>query len=471
MPSRNRIFIYAYIALGIVMGAVYLALGIRFDGDPRTTAPVEAIAELGERTDLNVIFILVDTLRAERLSAYGYGRETSQNIDQLAETGILFAHHLAQSSWTKASMASLWTGLYPIRTGVVRYPHALTEGARLPAEIMREEGFRTAALWRNGWVAPNFGFSQGFETYQRPRPQTLSPDIQRKNPWITLEGSDTDVIRSAREFFRTHSNEKFFLYLHLMDVHQYLYDIDSALFGTRYSDAYDNSIHTLDRLLGILLQDLNDRGLRDRTVIALASDHGEAFGEHGREGHAHDVYSESTHVPFIIGLPFRLDEGIVIESRSANVDIWPTLLDILGLPGLTDPDGQSLLPEILAEKTVPTEAAPTKAEEERKIFAQIDQTWGRTDKDPRRMIAMTQGPWRYVHYPENPERDALFNLESDPLEKKNLVGASSRRAELFQKETNLYLESPSPPWGEGTPTVELDHMQLNQLRALGYAIE
>ena len=84
---------------------------------------------------------------------------------------------------------------------------------------------------------------------------------------------------------------------------------------------------------------------------------------------------------------------------------------------------------------------------------------------------MTQGPWRYVHYPENPERDALFNLESDPLEKKNLVGASSRRAELFQKETNLYLESPSPPWGEGTPTVELDHMQLNQLRALGYAIE
>jgi arylsulfatase A-like enzyme len=466
MSQRSRIFLYAYLALGVVMAAAYLALSIRIEIDSRETASVEAIAELPARQDLNVIFILVDTLRAERLGCYGYERDTSQNIDKLAETGIRFAHHVSQSSWTKASMASLWTGLYPIRTGVLRYPHALASEARLPAEIMQEAGFRTAALWRNGWVAPNFGFSQGFETYHRPRPKAVAPDVRRENPWIKIEGSDTDVIRSTREFFRTHSNEKFFLYLHLMDVHQYLYDVESALFGTRYSDAYDNSIHTMDRLVGILIEDLEARGLRDRTLIVLASDHGEAFGEHGREGHAHDVYSATTHVPFLIGLPFRLEEGIVIESRTGNVDIWPTLLDMLGLPGLTDPDGRSLLAEIMT-------AADTHEGSRvgRPIFAQIDQTCGRTEKEPRDVVAVTRDGFRYIHRATRPDAGELYDLAADPQEESNIAVRMPAKAEELRRQVAEYLESPDPPWGPETPTVELDDMQLNQLRALGYAID
>ncbi len=466
MLERDRIFVYAYVALGIVLLAGYVILGLRSDGDSRETASIEAIKELKDRADLNVIFILIDTLRAERLGAYGYSRDTSQNIDRLAASGIRFANHLAQSSWTKASMASLWTGLYPVRTGVLRYPHALTEDARVPAEIMQDAGFRTAALWRNGWVAPNFGFSQGFDTYQRPRPRTVDPGVRQENPWISLEGSDTDVIRSAREFFRTHSKERFFLYLHLMDVHQYLYDAESALFGTRYTDAYDNAIHTLDRLLGILLDDLEARDLRDRTMIVLASDHGEAFGEHGREGHAHDVYSETTHVPFIIALPYQIDQEIVVNTTSANVDVWPTLLDILGLPGLDDPDGRSLLGEILKAGAGQGEEA-----EETIVFAQIDQTWGRTDRDPKDVIALTQGTWRYVHHASDPDRDELYDLASDPREQRNIVGRSADQPETFKRHVEEYLESPDPPWGSETPTVELDDLQLNQLRALGYAID
>ena len=98
------------------------------------------------------------------------------------------------------------------------------EEATLPAEILREAGFRTAGVWRNGWVAPNFGFGQGFEVYERPRPGQRSPSFRAENPHISLEGTDLDVIDTAVEFLRVHGRERWFLYVHLMDLHQYLYD-------------------------------------------------------------------------------------------------------------------------------------------------------------------------------------------------------------------------------------------------------
>ena len=112
---------------------------------------VEDLSTLGDRSDLNVLFILIDTLRADRLSAYGYPRETTPNIDALAARGIRFANVESQSSWTKASMASLWTGIAPEQTGVLRFFHALPEEATLPAEVFQRAGFRTAGVWRNGW--------------------------------------------------------------------------------------------------------------------------------------------------------------------------------------------------------------------------------------------------------------------------------------------------------------------------------
>ena len=105
------------------------------------------------------------------------------------------------------------------------------------------------------------------------------------------------------------------------------------------------------------------------------------------------------------------------------------------------------------------------------MFAQIDQTWGRTDKDPRDLVALTQGSWRYVHHVTDPSRDELYDLANDPGEQKNLVGLADDQPEVFKGHVEEYLDSPAPPWGSETPTVELDDMQLNQLRALGYAID
>ena len=170
---RRRLFtvLAALVGLSLVAaGLARLVIGTS-DRDPRPRGTFEDVLALRTRSDLSVLFVLVDTLLADRLGTYGYERGTSPNLDALAATGVRFAQQVSQSSWTKCSMASLWTGLYPARTRVLRSQDVLSPDAQLPAEIFQAAGFRTAAVWRNSWIAPNFGFSQGFDIYLRPRTQ------------------------------------------------------------------------------------------------------------------------------------------------------------------------------------------------------------------------------------------------------------------------------------------------------------
>jgi len=469
VKPRRRTFA----VVGAIVGVALLAVGLyrylidRVDADPRPRGTLEDVLALRERSDLNVLFILVDTLRADRLGAYGYERDTSPNLDALAARGIRFAQQVSQSSWTKCSMASLWTGLYPARTRVLRSYDVVSPGARMAAEIFQEAGFRTAAIWRNGWIAPNFGFSQGFEIYHNPPPRKEArARINRvENPNITLAGTDADTIDSTREFLRTHGHERWFLYLHLMDVHQYVYSEQTALFGTSYSDAYDNSIRWVDSLLGHLFVELSQRGLLERTLIVFSSDHGEAFGEHDGEGHAHDVYGEVTTTPLIIAPPFRLEPGIVVEARSENVDLWPTVLELLGLPPLVEVDGQSLVAQIVAAA-----GGASDPDSEGMAFAELDQTWGRNRVRPAPMVAVNQGRWRLIYRALTPRRSELYDKWEDPREQRDLAEEQPEVLEDLNERASTYLQSDPPPWGE-TPTVEIDEMQLNQLRALGYGVQ
>jgi arylsulfatase A-like enzyme len=468
---RRRLFVrlaaltaFALIAAGLVRLAIDAS-----DGDPRPRGTVEDVLALRERGDLNVLFILVDTLRADRLGTYGYERDTSPNLDALAASGIRFAQQVSQSSWTKCSMASLWTGLYPARTRVLRSPDVISPEARMPAEIFRDAGYRTAGIWRNGWIDPNFGFAQGFEVYISPRSQRRQANRLRRieNPNITLDGDDGDILFSAFEFLRAHRRERWFLYLHMMDVHQYVYSEDTALFGTSYSDSYDNAIRWVDSLLGHLFRGLEEFGLRENTLVVFSADHGEAFGEHGGEGHARNVYGEVTQTPLILSFPFRLDPGIVVEARSENVDLWPTVLDMLGLPALPDADGRSMLPEIVAAARGET---PAEGEGAGVAFAQIDQAWGRSQEGPRPMVAVNEGRWRLMFRAGFPERTELYDKSTDPREQRNIVHRRPEVTQRLRERAVAYLKSPPPPWGEDTPSVEIDEMKMNQLRALGYGV-
>ncbi len=430
----------------------------------RPMGDIDELAALRERGDLNVVFILIDTLRADRLSAYGYARPTSPTLADIAASGVRFAQVEAQSSWTKCSMASLWTGMFPHRTGVLRFQHGLPDAALLPAEVFREKGYLTAGIFRNGWIGPSFGFSQGFDLYLQPAQRRDPAGIQRPAPGLQkLPGTDQDITLAAMEFLGQNQSKKFLLYLHYMDVHQYVYDEAAAelAFGSSISDLYDASIHWVDTNLLAVLGELDDLDLLKNTLVVVAADHGEAFKEHGREGHAADLYHEVVSVPLLFMLPFRLDHELVVEPLVRNVDIWPTILDLVGLPPLPQTDGVSLVPLMQA-------AAKQQATETPKSVAYLDQSWGLLEKDPAPLISLRNESQRLLYRPKKPAASESFDLATDPGEKHNLKDAPPEWVEAFQTELDTRLEQPVP-WGKATD-VEVDDMDKGQLRALGYII-
>ncbi len=465
---NRRSLLYAVLAALLIAGFVLTQFRIRPDARP--IGRPEDVVSLAKRDDLNVIFILVDTLRADRLGVYGYERPTSPTLDHLARTGIRFAYHLSQSSWTKTSMASLWTATYPSRNGILRYDHVIPGSAVLPAEILKDSGYLTAGIWRNGWVAATFGFEQGFEVYHRPNIGAPLAGVRREtdNPYAKLAGSDVDATDGIVEFLRANEQDRFFLYVHFMDAHQYLSDEESAVFGTTYSDLYDNSIHWTDRQVARVLAALEEYDLRDETIVVIASDHGEAFLEHGNEGHAKDLHREVIQTPLIIGLPFSLEPGVVIDTMTENVDVWPTLLDLLGEPTLEDVDGVSRMPEILAG--LGQGSGPSNPP--RPSFAQLDRSWGKADAEAEPLIAVTDSDHRFIRGFGTRPVAKLFDRSLDPMERQNeLLNDATLDVSKYDALIEGYLDAPKPAWANEVGVVELDDMQKGQLRALGYAIE
>jgi arylsulfatase A-like enzyme len=355
--------------------------------------------------------------------------------------------------------------MYPTRAGVTRFDHVLSANAKLPAEILRDAGFRTAGLWRNGWVDGYHGFDQGFDVYTRPGVRPAPEQVRRENPTISYGGSDLDLVEESMEFLRVEGHKRWFLYLHMMDVHEYTYDPDTAKFGTASSDVYDNSILHVDRTLDQFFGRLLEGGYLANTIVVITADHGEAHGERGQEGHARNVYPETTGVPWILSLPFRLQPGLVITQPTANVDIWPTLLELLGLPAMENTDGRSRVPEILAaarRESPTTAAAPA--------IAHLDQTWGQRVETTAPNVAIRDGRFRYLQFrnAKGAIREQLFDAERDADELTNRLDDEPEVVQRLRGEADRYLAS-RPTWDETKP-LELDELQLNQLRALGYAV-
>ena len=197
--SKRWPWIVAAALVVLLFGTQFVALEINLPGPDRPEGGLAELEALAERDDVNVLFILTDTLRADRLSTYGYDRETAPLFDELSENGIVFNRNIAQSSWTKCSMASLWTGLYPTAAGVTRFDDVLAADAEMPAEVLKRNGFVTTGLYRNGWVEGYFGFDQGFDVYTRPASMPLEDSIRRANPTVKEVGTDVDAIAASKD--------------------------------------------------------------------------------------------------------------------------------------------------------------------------------------------------------------------------------------------------------------------------------
>jgi arylsulfatase A-like enzyme len=455
-----------YIALAVLLVLGAVASMVRIHPAARSSGDLDDLKALRDRKDINVVFVLVDTLRADRLAAYGYSRDTTPFLSQVAQNGIRFAHVRAQSSWTKTSMASLWSATFPLRNGVIRYDDGLPDALPLAAEIFQKAGFKTGGIIRNGWVGANFGFGRGFDVYIRPGPAKQEALVRSEaRSGHPIPGTDYDATVAGLEFIRATAGERFFLYLHLMDVHQYVYEEKSALFGSGYSDAYDNSIHWVDRNIGVLFKGMQDLGVLDKTLVVIASDHGEAFYEHGGEGHGRNLYSEVTVTPWILSPPFNLKGGVTVEPWVRNVDIFPTVFDLLGLPAYPSAQGQSLVP--LIERTARGEpidgAAPAPD------YSFLNRVWGRVNVAPRPTVSFSEGDQRLIVDLCNINPPQLFDIKTDPGEQKNLAEEQPERVAEIRARLEAQVAADEGSQAE-TKALAVESFRLEQLRALGYVV-
>ena len=396
--------------------------------DASDRAGEHPLARPGYADRPNVLIYLIDTLRADHLGVYGYGLNTSPNLDAFAADGIVFTDARAQSSWTRSSVASIFTGLHPRSHNVNGRIDKLSPQALTLATLLGASGYQTTGITTNGNVSKNFGFELGFDSYEHLRERrtreihVLSDAVnERATGW--LDQRDT-----ARPFF---------LYLHTVDPHD-PYTPRSpfrerfvasprfpdlvrlkALFeqGVPAKDVhavsqelralYDAEIAFNDHQFGILVEELKDRGLYDSTMIVVVSDHGEEFQDHGGWGHGNTLYNEQLAIPLLVKLPDQLHAGRVVDHPAQHVDLMPTILSLLGLPIPPEVQGESLWPAIATE---------TAGDVTSVAYLNLDgRAMESLQQDAQKMI-------RHLTQYETASQAEVFDLATDPAEQTNIAG-------------------------------------------------
>ncbi|MCJ7750206.1 MAG: sulfatase, partial [Armatimonadetes bacterium] len=279
--------------------------------------------------EANLIVIVLDSARPDHFGAYGYDRDTTTNIDALFAESIVFEQAYTQAPNTKASIASLFTSQSPTTHGVIGIEVALPPSTPTLPQVLSENGFRTVGFSANPFLSLEFGFGRGFDEFQEVcRDVNVLPNTQGHVPAELLG-------RAAVQWLEEHAEERFFAYLHFLEPH--VPYTPPEPFASRYSGrmppilkmmaAYDGNLAYVDSVVGEVLSALERLDLVEKSVIVLMSDHGEAFGEHGRLLHSDTIYEETAHIPLAIRL--REACGVAPGRRSgiiSTIDLMPTLL-------------------------------------------------------------------------------------------------------------------------------------------------
>jgi arylsulfatase A-like enzyme len=407
----------------------------------------------------NVVLLVIDTLRADHLSSYGYTRATSPAIDRLARDGVLFENAFATSSWTPVSHASIFTGRYGFEHGV---EWNSTLGPDLPtlAERLKSEGYRTAAFSGNrSWVTKSMGFDRGFirfeESFHSVADAVFRTLFGRKLLDLVLVPQDrvvdypgrrdaSSIRRGIVRWASENSETPFFVFANIFDAHSpYLppepfrgrfsrqpRDLPAIRYMSRRRtplrpdeiqrelDAYDESIAYVDDQVRLLLEEIELLPTPRRTLIILTSDHGEFFGEHGLIEHRNALYREGIRVPLILSMPGVLPPGVRVTEPVTNASLAATIMPLTGdahhpFPGVDlsrhwagsrTPKPALVLSEIAKQPQNPNFPTPA----------------GDAYREGLRSIV--EDRWHYIWHESG--REELFDLVADPDEKTNLVGRS-----------------------------------------------
>lgn len=433
------------------------------------------------KTPKNVVVLLIDTLRADRLKPYTpSSRVKTPMLDEIAEKGTVFEWGLSVENWTKPSVASLLTGLFPQTHGARRMESVLGQKAYLLSEHLKANGFATGSFIANGYVSDRFGFDQGWDHYTNFIRERKNTDAEH-------------VFREAADWIEAKKGERFFAYVHTIDPHvpydppdEFLKMYDARNYDgqvrnrltprlledakrsnptvvfnesdkIRLNALYDGEITYHDHHFAKFIERLKAMGVYEDTLIVISSDHGEEFDDHGSWGHGHSVYNELLHVPLIYHFPGQIPEGLRVKDFVSTGSIAATVSDLMGAPPMPDVEIPSVAAYFIGTKP----ARPAIA------FSEF--------MDDRR-VATAAGVKLIVR---GNLTSSLFDLRKDPGEKQQLSVSDLPIAGRYLRQMlSLYSGATDRArWLEGgegsgqsidSENQELDDTTRAQLEALGY---
>jgi choline-sulfatase len=361
-----------------------------------------------------VIFISVDTLRADHLGCYGSPNRHTPNIDSLLQGGTRFSSVNSQVPLTLPSHVSMLTSTYPFANGVEDNGQPLVPTTLTLAAILKSRGYRTAAFVGSFVLDRRFGLHRGFDFYDSP----FNLRSQRGTDPGDVKRLGEQVVESALRWLESNDEaDPFFLFLHLYDLHQ-PYDVPSLKRSTSVVADYDAALAYEDRVLGTFLDSLRQKRILNRALIIFTSDHGESLGEHGESTHGYFIYQSTLHVPLIVRWPpGSAAFAPRVDEPAGLIDIAPTILQFLKIPRPQEFQGRGLLD--LATQKGPV--AP------REVVS--ESLYARNHFGCSLLASLRLGNFKYVAAPK-PE---LYDLSRDPREEHNLHALQTARARALSE--------------------------------------
>jgi len=481
--SRSASLLLACLAIAAALSiatALFLRSGAPTSGDPaaRAAAPQGC-------GGCNLLFVVLDAARADHFGAYGYARPTTPSFDALAAESVVFDRAFSNASFTRASIASLFSGQPPGWHGVLKPGHLLPGEVTTLAEVVASHGYRTAAFTENPLVDRAYGYGQGFEVFRRlhgGEPDRIG-EVAKRVDELDLSNSREHVGEMLAWLTEPESEEPFFLYAHFLRPHNPYHALPehAGRFASAYAgpltggteelvainagrmqlgaedlahliDLYDENLLSADSLLGALVDALRAKGLLDSTIVVVFSDHGEAFLEHGKLLHGLQVYREDLRVPLLVRFPSAM--AIPPHRRGEKVqlsDLMPTLLGALGIPESARPPGRNLMP----------------------LFSGHDTPAARTALVSHgiKATSLQEGDLKYIRLkPRYGAKNWLFDLANDPRELHDLASDRADDAARMRAGLTELLESQRAGAPPSVTEATGDEFR-EQLRALGYLDE